>query len=736
MSRRANESTTVQLFPFLAVLVCTMGSLIFLLLVTTRQIRNRQVAYAAFQLQQQQLASGKDIPTPTPEESDDSSTQIPIPASPSAIVEEVPNEGDKAYELAVAERERQQEELVAEWKRKTRELKRLRDQRRHSLSNRKSVVDAAVTRANGVKADVEQLELKLGQLAGEAAATTMTAAAEADQMVIEQKIAEMKKRLKAAQAAEANSENDKFQVIPFDAASGTTRRPILIECTAEGIRFLPEGVTITATDLEGFTQRANPLAAGTAALIGYWTDWNSKQKNPRSQPEPYPLLLVRPDGEVAYYVAMRMLEPIRMARGYELIEADTALALPEVDPGAKMALDVAVKQLLAERENIYRAATQSRSGDAVFGRPGRRGGGGGGGAGFGSGSGTGSGVGESSGGGNGNPGVRTAHSPGFTMNDIAPANEEIGSNSWERIENFQGRRKSASGGLVAKDSAEGQRTGATGQVHNAQAGASRLSGTTTADADEDASSPSTTPSNIRSVKNVRKRGLASGTDSTSDSSSRDSDAHTSDSESTWEDYQTSSTETESASSIDQARPHNPGRGDQPSRDESYRGRRESPISNSPGSKHRRSPSDREKQLEPEMLAGRHWGQSEAGASIGFEHDVRVDVFEDKIIIAEKYEVRVEDGQSRQELFESFVGAIDRYTQEWGRAPQGFFWTPRLKFYVKPEASSVYERTNSLMTRSGLSTSHEFTDSATTEPKKAKASTAKKNASKPRSGGAK
>ena len=41
MARR-RSNTTVSLFPFLAVLVCTMGALILLLLVTTRRIRQKQ----------------------------------------------------------------------------------------------------------------------------------------------------------------------------------------------------------------------------------------------------------------------------------------------------------------------------------------------------------------------------------------------------------------------------------------------------------------------------------------------------------------------------------------------------------------------------------------------------------------------------------------------------------------------------------------------------------------------
>ena len=43
MAKRRTDKT-ISLFPFLAVLVCTMGALILLLLVTTRRIRQKQQA--------------------------------------------------------------------------------------------------------------------------------------------------------------------------------------------------------------------------------------------------------------------------------------------------------------------------------------------------------------------------------------------------------------------------------------------------------------------------------------------------------------------------------------------------------------------------------------------------------------------------------------------------------------------------------------------------------------------
>jgi hypothetical protein len=47
MSGRTKETHSFKVFPFLAVLICTMGSLIFLLLVTTLKIRQREAEFAA-----------------------------------------------------------------------------------------------------------------------------------------------------------------------------------------------------------------------------------------------------------------------------------------------------------------------------------------------------------------------------------------------------------------------------------------------------------------------------------------------------------------------------------------------------------------------------------------------------------------------------------------------------------------------------------------------------------------
>ncbi len=60
---RARTSNSVSLFPFLAVLVCAMGALIFLLIVTTRRIRSEALAKAALAREEKEARGS--APTPT-----------------------------------------------------------------------------------------------------------------------------------------------------------------------------------------------------------------------------------------------------------------------------------------------------------------------------------------------------------------------------------------------------------------------------------------------------------------------------------------------------------------------------------------------------------------------------------------------------------------------------------------------------------------------------------------------
>lgn len=720
MSRRSKETLAVQLFPFLAVLVCTMGALIFLLLVTTREIRQRAVAFAAYQADAVKQTQPLLIETPEPV-----AAPIPIPVE----IEEPATPAIDGYQLALAERERDLERLRAQWRTRVSQLQDELEQRRGEISQRKTRLDGTLESSAVLESEIKKLEEQLGLLAGEAAAA-MINVDEAERQSLEQQIAELKKRLRAAQVADATDDGNRFQVVPFDPQTGTSRRPLFIECTAAGIRFLPENILITAQDMEGFTTRANPLAAGTGALVNYWSVWNLKQPNPRSEPEPYILLLVRPDGIYSYYVAMRMLEPIRTSHGYELIDQSTELKLPEVDQGAKTACQTAVDRLLEQRESIAMSAISSGAGGTVFGGiSGRRGGG------------LGQGFSPEGANASDGSGSRRATGNGFTMDDVTGGESEVGSRSWERVENFQGRPRSKRRGgsplspleetpetysgsgqngrspgqgkaQPGQNSADGEYAQARRQDQRNEGDRGAGDGSQTPEGQPGASSASQgygtdhlEPDMPIGQRPGRQPGRSTadsseGADGESSSDGETNDGGSAQRQATGRSKSSGDSNNPSMLSDDSAEPrrfaHDLRSGTRLAR---------------PGEKPARMNNDPDKPLEPEMLAGRRWGLCEQGASIGYEREIRVDVSHDKLVIAEKHTIPIEEGATKQDVFVQFATALDAYSYEWGRPPQGFFWSPKLKFVVKPDGDARYEQINAMMTRAGMSTSHEFANSA-------------------------
>ena len=770
MSRRSKETLAVQLFPFLAVLVCTMGALIFLLLVTTREIRQRVVAFAAFEraAQEQAVADRTALPLMRIADPDPQPALRELPASGPIEPQEVVDDG---YELARAQREQELSDLKATWRQQTNRLDRDRNEQLGQVKQRKSLAEAAEARTRQLQSEVHDLELQLGILAG-ATAEAAAMGDDTERILIEQQIAQLKKRLLAAQLSDSTEKNDQYQVIPFDSQTGTTRRPILIECTAAGIRFLPENILITAKDMEGFNPKVNPLAVGTAALINYWTAWNLNQRQAHAEAEPYVLLLVRPDGVFAYYVALKMLEPIRTPQGYELIEETTDLKLPTTDLGAKMACQTAIDRLMSEREKFARATGRGGAGKGLSGAgPNQRGGS------AGSVAGADGSVSEAG-------ADRPSRSKGnqFTMNDIQGGDESVGSRSWERIENFQGkpragRRTESSTGSGDWETAD-RPTGPQGSASQGSAfDGSAPRNKTSFDPEDSAGSLASTRkspvtdgqgtdgqgnsfgprrgltgkgSSAGSEKNrsIENAYLQEGADefepgmpigerpgrkqkrkpTTPEGKGTDA-GQNGEATGNWETAEDSGGE--DSGGVPQDVPFQdvsqyggPVDRRTSSRDSASSSRFSDNASSSsrfshqpnsatraahPGEKPSKSSDQANKPLEPEMLAGRRWGLCDPGASIGFEREVRVDVSQDELRIAEKHSVPVGQGESKQETLELFATALDQHSRTWGRPPQGFFWAPRLKFIVKPNANGQYEQVNAMMTRAGLATSHEFAE---------------------------
>ncbi|MGD9723542.1 MAG: hypothetical protein AB7O59_19330 [Pirellulales bacterium] len=132
-----------------------------------------------------------------------------------------------------------------------------------------------------------------------------------------------------------------YSVVPYQGIHGTRRRPIYVECRKDLMILQPEGVEITPQDFSGYLGPGNPLASALRGTREYFA--RGAAGDPQAA-EPYPLMLVRPDGVATYYAARTALESWGAEFGYELIGDDWKLKFNEPDPRLAMLL----RQIVAD----------------------------------------------------------------------------------------------------------------------------------------------------------------------------------------------------------------------------------------------------------------------------------------------------------------------------------------------------------------------------------------------------
>lgn len=339
---RRQVQLSVTLFPFLAVLVCAMGSLILLLLVMTRKIREDQ---RAEQVSPPAVAAPASVSEPV---FIDRSTELQQLAKATAALE-VSAQGLRQTVT------RLQQELAAQ--------RTLVDGRRAELNALRSVLadksSATPDDAAAVK-EIEALkarELKLTAELSEAEAELLDkrdllARAEDELRETELRLFEkssalvaLRQRTAQAQAAAEKSTGTET-LLEFTNPTGTSRIPIVIDVTRNGYELLPSGLKISAADMEQFPVRDNPLLSSVFAV-------HRHRSGSSVVAEPYVLLLVRPGGSLPFYGAQRIFQEARIHYGYELVQPETMLLAGPVDPSEGPAVQRALADVFRRRETLY-----------------------------------------------------------------------------------------------------------------------------------------------------------------------------------------------------------------------------------------------------------------------------------------------------------------------------------------------------------------------------------------------
>jgi hypothetical protein len=303
--KKRRESPRVSLFPFLAVLICTMGALVLLLLTVTREARLQAARAAAAHDGERAEALKADLETVTwrVEQMKKSRTETEKQLADARLVLGHLEDHDRRLRQQLTE-------LTA---------------KQHGGLASDSAEDAAR------KNDADNAKI-LGDL--------------------ESQVAQAESNLAAA-TRQAGQRPRGYSIVPYNGPNQTRRRPIYIECNGSGVVIQPEGIAFVESDFDGPLGPGNPLAAAVRAAREYML--LQARSNPAAG-EPYPLLLVRPDGIPAYDAAMGAMKSWGSEYGYEFINDEWKLDFPPQDSALANTMRDAVAIARAEHERLIAAA--------------------------------------------------------------------------------------------------------------------------------------------------------------------------------------------------------------------------------------------------------------------------------------------------------------------------------------------------------------------------------------------
>ncbi|MBN1589839.1 MAG: hypothetical protein JW888_10025 [Pirellulales bacterium] len=301
-ARRSDDATSVSLFPFLAVLICTVGALILLLIFVGRHAR----------VEATQMAEAKKVQTKEnlKEQLEDAHWRI----------------GHLRQSLKATQQHLADSRL---------ELGHLEDHARR-LRQQLSELDSAWKQIKQAGADSRQQAVLDEQL-----------------LQLTSQIDQMKLRVDKARH-EALEKGQSYAVVPYEGPHGTRRYPIYLECRSDAIILQPEGIVFKAADFEGTLGPDNPLATALRATREYLLDQG--RFNQEKSGEPYPLLLVRPLGIHSYYAAREAMSSWESDFGYELIDEDWKLDFGSPDPKLVQLLRQEIKAARLRQLRLAKAA--------------------------------------------------------------------------------------------------------------------------------------------------------------------------------------------------------------------------------------------------------------------------------------------------------------------------------------------------------------------------------------------
>lgn len=340
MARSQRTSNPVTLFPFLAVLLCTIGALVLMLVVVSAGIRKDAVATAKQKskaadrspqptelvtvepVAERSAVENKLVMTPVAAAKEPTADQRPL--NPMFALEPRPSPIEEASPGMLAD--------IADLEEVARKLETEVATRAKRLQSVSVKTYALRKQLRTVKAQQDDLQVQIIRTASQRAKLEDSTG---ELRVENQQIIEwLDESRKLIDEHKDQLVSPVHSIVPYDGQTGTVRRAIIIECVGDVVRFEAEQVEIPVAVLQKFSPEQNPLASGVAALFGYWMAKEQIADPGRRPRKPYALVLVRPSGAEAFSSAVFALDEMVGDFGYELVETDFLYEVPETTADA------------------------------------------------------------------------------------------------------------------------------------------------------------------------------------------------------------------------------------------------------------------------------------------------------------------------------------------------------------------------------------------------------------------
>ncbi|MDR3183296.1 MAG: hypothetical protein LBT89_10345 [Planctomycetaceae bacterium] len=300
----------VTLFPFLAVLLCTMGAMIMLLVIVAKNVREE--------------SAGKEIAStmngvPTPDELKDKNEE-------------------------------------AEWF--TENLTKVKDDNEEKLAGLQTKLAIAENETQKVAAEIRRLLQLATQFDADPNTEKPLYNEELKEHLTELKRRQQEAALELAELQKNAAENKRsYSIVPYRGLNGTYRRPIYIECVGSKVIIQPEGIELTLNDFVTADRPDNPFDSVLRSIRQYYLETNQTARGS----EPYPLLIVRPSGTAMYAKSLQAVGSWVKDYGYELVNEDWNIEYPPASGELKERLAQQL-EISRRRMNGYLLAMREQRG--------------------------------------------------------------------------------------------------------------------------------------------------------------------------------------------------------------------------------------------------------------------------------------------------------------------------------------------------------------------------------------